>query len=277
MTLLSVVCIGGAELIVCRFMDPALYERITAPVRAAAAELGDTIHTTLEALKPTPEPTPQPTQEPLEEQSAGAPAVVSTLTLADPAVTRLETRGDQEILTGGNSEIIYYNQSDEKWYSQPYGSDFIGKYGCGPTAMAMAVSSLTETDIDPTAMAQWAAEQGYCARRSGSYRSIVQGTAEAYGLTAEPLAELDVQRLRQELASGKLLVALMTRGHFTENGHFILLRGVTLEGDILVADPNSRDRSLTVWDAQLILDELSPARSDGAPLWLLSPAPAPVG
>ena len=52
--------------------------------------------------------------------------------------------------------------------------------------------------------------------------------------------------------------------------HFIVLRGVTLTGEVLVADPNSRDRSLALWDAQLILDELSSSRIDGAPLWCFS-------
>lgn len=62
----------------------------------------------------------------------------------------------------------------------------------------------------------------------------------------------------------------MTRGHFTERGHFIILRGVTLEGRVLVADPNSRERSLAAWEPQLILDELSSSCSSGAPLWRIS-------
>ena len=67
-----------------------------------------------------------------------------------------------------------------------------------------------------------------------------------------------------------MLVALMGKGHFTTGGHFILIRGVTLSGDVLVADPNSLERSLQTWDPQLILDELSSARDHGAPLWILS-------
>ena len=45
---------------------------------------------------------------------------------------------------------------------------------------------------------------------------------------------------------------------------------MTLGGDILVADPASRDRSLIPWELSLILDELSPSRTNGAPLWILS-------
>ena len=78
------------------------------------------------------------------------------------------------------------------------------------------------------------------------------------------------QRILDALSQGRLVVTIMGKGHFTNGGHFILLRGSTLTGDILVADPISRERSLEVWDPQLILDELSSARNSGAPLWAVS-------
>ena len=68
-----------------------------------------------------------------------------------------------------------------------------------------------------------------------------------------------------------MLVALEGTGHFTNGGHFIVLRGVTLTGKLLVADPASEERSLMEWDPQLVLDELSASRSNGAPLWVISP------
>ena len=43
-----------------------------------------------------------------------------------------------------------------------------------------------------------------------------------------------------------------------------------VEGKVLVADPNSRERSLMAWDPELILSELSASRSSGAPLWRFS-------
>ena len=62
----------------------------------------------------------------------------------------------------------------------------------------------------------------------------------------------------------------MGPGHFTNGGHFIVLRGVTLDGSILVADPASSDRSLTTWELDLILEELSASRHSGGPLWAVS-------
>ena len=38
--------------------------------------------------------------------------------------------------TDGGTPVVYYNQLDERYASQPYGTDNIGGYGCGPTAMA---------------------------------------------------------------------------------------------------------------------------------------------
>lgn len=282
-SLLAVACIGGAELIVCRFADPALYESIVTPVRQTASSAwaaasggarivsGGVSRAWDKAASAVSEALRKDEEEPLENQAIVEPDEV-LVPQADPAVTALEQRDTGEILTGGNREVVYYNQADDQWRDQPYGRDSLGRYGCGPTTLAMAVSSLTDQSVSPEEMAQWAVKNGHWARRGGSYLSIVSGAAAAYGLEAESLPDCDAERLRLELAAGKVAVALMGKGHFTNGGHFILLRGATLDGGILVADSNSRDRSLAVWDPQVILDELSKSRSNGAPLWLLSPA-----
>ena len=56
-----------------------------------------------------------------------------------------------------------------------------------------------------------------------------------------------------------------------ENGKTNLSLG-DVGGEILVADPASRERSLIPWDLSLILEELSPSRTNGAALWVLSRA-----
>ena len=184
-----------------------------------------------------------------------------------PVTTGFTDFAGRELLTGGVIDIVYYNQSEEPWKDMKFATDPLSSHGCGPTVMAMAVSSLTSQTIDPSEMAQWASDQGYGAPGEGAYHTIVEGTASAFGLEAKVLKIDTADELRLELASGKIFVALMSKGHFTNSGHFILLRGLTLDGDVLVADPNSRERSLAAWDPQLVLDE---AKSD---FWELSPAP----
>jgi len=62
----------------------------------------------------------------------------------------------------------------------------------------------------------------------------------------------------------------MTKGHFTSSGHFIVLRGVTSDGKILVADPASYRRSEKEWDIKIILNEASKLSGSGGPFWIIS-------
>lgn len=62
--------------------------------------------------------------------------------------------------TDGVTEVVYFNQKDERWVNKPYGTDNIGGYGCGPTAMSIVVSSLTDDLVDPEEMAEWAYDNG---------------------------------------------------------------------------------------------------------------------
>lgn len=290
-SLLAALCIGAAELAACRYYEPDLYIQITAPARrgadaaaalcvraaSAAAQAASQAHRQVSghigaAVSLWRELT-APAEElpPADSQMAGDPVLLYENNVTDPAVTELNVINGQEILTGGTTPVVYYNQASEPWADQLYGTDDIGRYGCGPTAMSMVVSSMTGEKVNPAEMAQWAVSHGYWARQSGSYLSIVEGTAAGYGLTAAPIAERTADAVQHALLSGNLLVALMGPGHFTKGGHFIVLRGVTLSGTILVADPNSRDRSLLEWEPEVILEELSASTANGAPLWVISP------
>lgn len=305
--LLAVLCIGAAELAACRHFEPELYERIVAPARYTAAAAADTGRAGLNAAGrfiqaaghaagqffqsagkaisdlavwtgeqaaafwedlTTPKTPPEP---PADSDSSDSPVPSAAPPVpATPApVTELLEVAGKQILTGGSVDVTYFCQSSDEWKDLPYGTDTIGPYGCGPTVMAIAVASLTDTDTDPAVMAAWAVEHGYWARRTGSYHSIVLGTARSFGLVAEPFTSRDADDVLDALSQGKMLVALMGPGHFTSGGHFILLRGITPDGEVLVADPNSPENSLTPWDSQLILDELSSSRDHGAPLWAL--------
>lgn len=298
--LLGFFCIGATELAACRVEEPQLYRSLTKPVAETAESI---LERTERWLKEATSIVTDLTQStilaaetltgsldaailnasnavsdaaaaltaPREPQIASEPSVKFPTELADPVITELVIEDGEEYLTGGNVDVPYYGQGDELWADAPYGKDKIGPYGCGPVALAMTVSALTTEKMDPATMANWAVEHGYWASRSGSYLSIVQGAAEGFGLQCTALEIPDANTLYEKLSVSRgLMVALMAPGHFTQNGHFIILRGTTLDGGILIADPNSRDNSLTIWDPQVILDELSASRSDGAPLWLIT-------
>lgn len=168
----------------------------------------------------------------------------------------------------GAAEVVYFNQLDERYAGKPYGTDHIGGYGCGPTSMAMVVSSLAGETVDPERMAQWAYENGYWCKGSGSYHALIPGAAENWGLAVSGCTPSEPQRLLDALADGKLVVAIMSKGHFTSSGHFIVLRGVK-NGKILVADPASYKRSGQLWDLSIILNEASRRAGAGGPFWII--------
>lgn len=175
---------------------------------------------------------------------------------------------DGVVFTDGSTDVVYFNQLDERWKNSPYGSDKIGSHGCGPTAMSIVVSSLSGETVDPPHMAQWSVDNGgYCAG-NGSYHKLIPDAAKAWGLSCE--GNLNAQGIVDALSSGKLVVVIMSKGHFTSSGHFIVLRGVTSEGKILVADPASVKRSNQEWDLSLIMNEARKGAAAGGPYWAVS-------
>lgn len=299
--LLAGSCLGFAFLSTAYFADPELYAKLTDPVKQFMAdtleqasltvvdvqdktiasiqdtteyindkvvESQENMNAYLESLKEEPEEEEVPDTQALSEALFEIPRE-----FAEYSVTHFVTEETSglEKLTGGTHELIYFNQTDEGWGK--YGYDSISGYGCGPTAMAMIVSTLTEAYYDPQEMSDIFVQEGFWCYGSGTYYSFAYGSGERFGLKVEPLPveTTSANTLLQHLMSGKLAIALMGPGHFTNGGHYVVLRGATLTGDVLVADPASRDRSLTTWDPQLLLDELSVVRSSGAPLWLFSP------
>lgn len=170
----------------------------------------------------------------------------------------------------GTVNVVYYNQCDERYRDKPYGTDNIGGYGCGPTAMAMVVSSLTDKKVDPVAMAKWSYDNGCWSPGGGSFHSLIPGAAKAFGLHVEGCTPNEPQKIVDALSSGKLVVVIMGKGHFTSCGHYIVLRGVTAEGKVLVVDPASKERSEQEWELSLILGEAKKNAGSGGPFWIIS-------
>lgn len=171
----------------------------------------------------------------------------------------------------GETQVVYYNQLDERWSHQMYGkSSTIGAAGCGPTSLAIAVSTLTGKSVDPPAVCAWSVANGHRCEGNGSYHSLIPEGAKHYGLKVEKLGRSSAKELEKHLSSGHLVIAIMAKGHFTSSGHFIVLRGITKSGKVLVADPASYKRSGQEWDMSIILNETNKGAAAGGPFWALS-------
>ena len=175
------------------------------------------------------------------------------------------------VLEGTSANVVYYNQKDPKWADKIYGgNNTISVYGCGPTTLAMLVSSLTEGTLTPDQMAKWAYDNGYFCENSGSYHSIIPEGAAYWGLNVQSVTDYSPDNITSLMSTGNLVVVLMGNGHFTENGHFLILRGVTLDGKLLIADPASWENTQKEWDMEIIINEAKYGCGNGGPMWSVS-------
>lgn len=170
----------------------------------------------------------------------------------------------------GNSglKVVYYNQGDAAWKSLPYSSSTIGKSGCGPTSMAICISTFTGKKVTPRQTCSWAGSNGYYVPNSGSSHSVIPGLAKHFNVKCKGIGKNKTEIVKA-LTSGKLVVAIMARGHFTGGGHFIVLSGVK-NGKITVADCGSRERTKKTWSLDLIVSEARSGASAGGPFWVIS-------
>lgn len=212
----------------------------------------------------TVEPSTPSGEQSASEESLAAEEYIATLQTAQ-AGTLLQS--------AGAVDVVFYLQTDSRWAELYYGgTDTIKKYACGPTSMSIVISSLTEIKIDPVQMAAWAYQNNYWYPESGSLHSLIPDAAAAFGLQSEGVENVPGagDKIKQALKSGKLVVALMGKGQFTQSGHFIVLRGVTEDGKILVADPASEERTNQSWDIETITEEAKAWAAANGPFWIIS-------
>ncbi len=96
-------------------------------------------------------------------------------------------------------------------------------------------------------------------------------------MAAEGAGKGDKQKVIDALADGKLVVAIVDPGHFTTSGHFIVLRGVTADGNFLVADAVSLSKSQGEWEAGIVFSEASRNNAAGGPFWIIGSSKPPDG
>ena len=179
--LLAVFCFLVAESIACYIFAPDLFHRIADPIAektVALAKLGkekaiafaSKTQETITAWAEQAEKAAQAFKESLEPKpDLPTPAAGNTKQTSQPQSDLViqhdgyytnPVTGDT-VLTGGNVDILFFEQSAPAWKDKLYGSDPIGTHGCGPTAMAMVISSLTDYRVDPTTVANWSVQNGY--------------------------------------------------------------------------------------------------------------------
>ena len=174
--------------------------------------------------------------------------------------TRLSMKNHKEYIAG----YIYFNQGDSAWNQNGY---CIAKAGCGPTSMAVVITSLTGKWVTPLDTAIWGYQHGFYSRE-GSAHEMIPAMATAYGLRCQGVG-IDYQAIKKALKAGKPVVCLMGPGYFTRGGHFMVLVAIDNNDCVTVADVGSRTRSAYKYRLADVIAQ-SKGASAGGPFWVMS-------
>ncbi len=175
--------------------------------------------------------------------------------------TRLSMKSNKEYIAG----FIYFNQGDPAWNQNGY---CIARAGCGPTSMAVVITSLTGRWVTPIDTAIWGYQHGYYSA-AGSVHEMIPNMAAAYGLECEGLDQ-EYNAIRSALKKHHPVVALMGPGYFTKGGHFMVLVAIDKDDNVTVADVGSRSRSAFKYHLKDIISQSKSSASGGGPFWAMS-------
>ena len=155
-----------------------------------------------------------------------------------------------------NGEIPLFLQWDKRWGYDNYGSGMLAITGCGPTCLSMVAVALTgDLSLNPRAVADFAAENGYYAAGVGTSWTLMTDGAAQLGLSSRviPLFE---PTILSELRDGSPIICSVGSGDFTQDGHYIVLTGLNSDGTVAVNDPNSIIRSEKDWELAKIMEQV---------------------
>ena len=142
-------------------------------------------------------------------------------------------------------KIPLYIQSD---YSKvKYGNSNLAVCGDGPTCLAMIASYKTGKTVTPAEIVKWCGNKYYINGSGTSYN--IFSAAKKYGIKSVTKTS-STSMVLKALQEGKPVVSVQKRGLFTNNGTFIVLRGIDKDGKILVNSPKDRSVYRKLYDLQ---------------------------
>ncbi|MEE1199080.1 MAG: C39 family peptidase [Christensenellales bacterium] len=185
--------------------------------------------------------------------------------LTEPTPHQLmEALNHPDAVRGTNdTPVQFYSMKDPVWADYPYKATYttvierMGNSSCGPTSMAMAVSTLLGRAVLPPVLADWANANGYRDPYGidGTHENFFVACAARYGLSGEILyvgediaQALPVyNRLASALKEGQIVIANVVGGSpFTQSGHYLLLTSME-NNQMSICDPNPNNADLPVF------------------------------
>lgn len=170
--------------------------------------------------------------------------------LADSGEANAEVLARMDSAAAGPTDDCwqYYSMKDPLWAQYPYDAantpeiERMEDSACGPTSMAMAVSTLLHRAVLPPVLADWSNAHGYRDPNGvdGTDDAFFPACAETYGLTAEliPLTDrASFEKIAEALRASAVVICNVVPGSpYTRCGHYNLIRRIE-NGRVTISDP----------------------------------------
>ncbi len=161
-------------------------------------------------------------------------------TAATGTATAVQASTSSPSCSGGNGgvangDFVFYTQWDPNsaWADHPFWGGTIAQNGCGPTGAAEVIATWVDKKITPSETADYITS----INAEGQGDRLPEVYAH-FGLTAKHIDGKDaiIAGLK---AGGMIQISASGSTPFTSAGHFIIIRGITADGQVLLGDPNS--------------------------------------
>lgn len=231
--------------------------------------------------EPTEAPQPTQTQPPTAEDIVAEFAAQNGLTLADYPQKLIElldrnpeTKSfvlnyplaygkEQTIDISGHKDdegVPLFIQWDRQWGYKDYVGNIAGLSGCGPTCLSMVVYHFTrDPQMHPAYMMDFAeSDPRYANDAAATQWALFSEGAKEFGLSVKALTSEQIaseEKLAKVLSEGRVIVANVGPGVFTEIGHYLLIVGYE-DGKFQINDPNSRSNSQKLWEFGEFSDQI---------------------
>ena len=192
----------------------------------------------------TPNETPQPT-EPSSPSETSSPTPTPT---EAPGVVPTETHAPSQ----PQEKPTFVNYYQQDYTELPTNTEVTA--GGASTAMAMVLSAINEKEITPIETTEWITNNQTPFINDQGEIVYFDNISEAYGIDCETI-DLTKENILKNISEGKYMIISMDEGKFGNKGNYVVITGITEDGKIKIADPNSMENSETAWDISTFLEE----------------------
>ena len=128
--------------------------------------------------------------------------------------------------------------------------------GATPTCICrQAPNPPGDKNLTPDMLAQRAMEDGYYVEGVGTSWLFMGDIAREYGITVNQFPSADLRQMEETVDNGGLIICAVGPGDFTDEGHFIVIRGIS-DGMLTINDPFSKANSRKKWDYNTVAPQV---------------------